>query len=104
MGRCVRKRSNCNDDALNGKNHTASDWRDALAVVDLNDPAFVVIALHLVMHFWSYEDGYKPAQLGIVMMTIMMVIITLRVKEELTTFSFALSVTLKKHSWYGSRE
>jgi hypothetical protein len=50
-----------NDDAFNGKNHAASDWQTGIAVVDLNNPAFVGSSSTFVMRFSGVmKDGYTP--------------------------------------------
>lgn len=50
-----------NDDTFNGKNHAASDWQTGVAVVDLNNPAFVGSSSTFVMRFSGVmKDGYTP--------------------------------------------
>ena len=52
---------NVNDDALNGKNHVASDWQPGIAVIDLNNPAFVGNSSTFVIRFVGVvRDGFTP--------------------------------------------
>lgn len=54
-----------NDDALNGKNHQVSDWRQAEVSIDLTDPNFVGDSSTFVMRFVGVmKDGFNPGTPG----------------------------------------